>query len=327
MTLPPRVVPFPVASTYKIAADLVRLGTLPAHVDDPGPATPFRADDEAPAALARLLDALALHPEGVRSVDPDWESERSWEVAQAVATATPDPRWRAMRDAVAFPWLGVAVDRAGALQRVDAESPFPRLAAVARAALARLPAATRALDALRFAVAEDLVVLRRDHPGDGGRAAYLCVVAPSGWDPGARLGASFAALHTPIPHAHPLLRAAPAIVDAMVTRGPFVRYVWGLAASGALSHHPRLHPARPLTAAGARSAWLRVERQTTLPLPHVDAALFAIRVLSVPLAQALTTRERRSRFTAAIASMDEATAAYKGLGDPRVARAFQEAWG
>jgi dimethylamine monooxygenase subunit A len=328
---PPRVVPFPIAASYRVAPDLQRLAAAAPSADDPGPATPFRFDTDAPAALVRLLDALVRYPDAVRWVDPTLGAAESFALAHAAAVGAADPRLQAHPDAITLPALGLRVDRDGALSAVDprlAPAAFDAsLAAAARAALARLPAATRALDALRFAVAEDLVLLRRDRPGDGGRAAYLCVVAPSGWDPGARGNASFAALHAAIPGASTLVRASAAIVDAMVTRGPFVRYVWGLATSGAFSAHARLHPAPPLTLARVATAWLRVERQTTLALPASGAALFAIRVLPQPLALALTTPERRRRFRQAIEGMDDALAAYKGFGDRALRRALVDVWG
>lgn len=62
--------------------------------------------------------------------------------------------------------------------------------------------------------------------------------------------------------------------------------------------------------------WLRVERQTTTPLPHVGRALFWIRPGVVPVAG--LSPERRRVLAAAVLSMDAASLAYKGLdGDAR----------
>jgi hypothetical protein len=320
--LPHATVPFVVDAPYRVRPDLARLGHLPAHVEDPGPPTLLRLDDGAPRALASLLAELEAAPDDVRSVDVGVEQERWWAIARAVAAswaAEGDPRVVLLdADTLDLPWLGLRLRRRGGFERrpPDARTP-PDLAALAPAAavaLASLRPPARALDALRLAVAEDLVVLLRDRPGDGGRAAYLLVAAASGWDPGASGGASFADLHRPVPHAATLRSAAPAIVDAMIERGPFVRYVWSLAADDALSHHPRRHPARPLDASAPAAWWYRVERQTTLPLPAAGASLFAIRVLHAPLIAVATTGARRSALAAAVASMDEALRAYKGLG-------------
>lgn len=336
-TLPPAVVPFPVARHYRILPDLVRLGHRPEHVDDPGPASLLRLDDGAPRALAHALRELAEEPSAVRWAEQAAPPAVWWALASGIAAALAaegDPRVRppgpargseaslgpdaapTVDGALGFPWLGLRVAPDGKLRRCAPDPTTPAsLAALAPAAadaLECLPAATRALDALRLAIAEDLVVLRRERPGDGGRAAYLLVASPSGWDPGGRGGASFAALHEPVPHGGPLRAAAGALVDAMTTKGPFIRYVWSLAADDAPSHHPRRHPAAPLPP-DPGAWWLRVERQTTLPLPAQAASAFFIRVLHAPLRSALTTPARRASLTAAVRSMDASLLAYKGL--------------
>jgi len=319
------VVPFAVAVPYRIRVDLTQLGHLPAHVDDPGPATLLRLDDGAPRALAHLLDELEAAPDAIRWVDPEVDPLRWRGIAAAVAArlaADGDPRvaWRPGPGGGAgldLPWLGLRVAPDGALDErpIDTAAPaaLAALAPRAAAALRRLPPAARPLDALRLAVAEDLALLLRGRPGDGGRIAYLHVAAPSGWDPGARGGEGFADLHGSVPHAAPLLQAAAAVATAMVERGPFVRYVWSLAADDAPSHHPVRHPARPLDGLPPAGWWYRAERQTTLPLPESGASLFAIRVLHAPLAEVVAAPERRARLAAAVRSMDAALLAYKGL--------------
>ena len=340
--LPPAVVPFPVAPEYRVRPDLVPLGRAPEHVDDPGPATLVRLDGGAPAALAHALRELDEAPGAVRWADPGVDAERWWGVATAVAhalSADGDPRVGLVGsdgalggvdvgptpnpEALVFPWLGLRVTRAGSLERSAPAASAPRelvaLAPRVAAALARLPTATRAMDALRFAIAEDLVVLLRDRRGDGGRAAYLFVSAPSGWDPGARGNASLADLHAPVPHAGPLRAAGAAIADAMVEKGPFVRYVWSLAVDDAPSHHSRRHPATPLAGRDPGTWWLRVERQTTLPVPGAGASAFFIRVLHQPLARAVASPGRRARLASAVRSMDAELLAYKGLTGSAVA--------
>jgi hypothetical protein len=334
--LPPAVVPFPVAPAYRVRADLVPLGRAPEHVDDPGPATLVRLDDGAPAALDHALRELEEAADAVRWADPGAGEERWWGIANAVShalAADGDPRVGPAAGEVAFgeegvgatpttaglafPWLGLRVTRAGALERTAPAPDAPRELAAraprAADALARLPGATRALDALRLAIAEDLVVLLRDRRGAGGRAAYLFVAAPSGWDPGARGNADLAELHAPVPHGGPLRAAGAAIADAMVDKGPFVRHVWSLATDDAPSHHPRRHPATPLGGRDPATWWLRVERQTTLPLPSLGASAFFIRVLHQPLARAVAGPGRRARLASAVRSMDAALRAYKGL--------------
>ncbi len=99
----------------------------------------------------------------------------------------------------------------------------------------------------------------------------------------------------------------------MVEKGPFVRYVWSVAADDAPSHHPRRHPAARLDGRDPATWWLRIERQTTLPLPGWNAAAFFTRVLHQPLPRAVVPAGRRARLAAAVRSMDPALLAYKGL--------------
>lgn len=332
LPLPPCHVPFPVAERYTIRPDLNIMGALAQHIDDPGANTLVRFDDASPRALAHTLHELEAEPDAVRFADPTVAAARWWSVAHAIASAISregDPRVQVdAAGSLYFPFLGVRVHEDGRMDVSEAAAHTPTalrpLAARAQAQLRRFPDATRALDALRLAVSEDLVVLLRETAAtsgnrvpSGGRTAYILVAAPSGWDPAARANADFATLHMPVPNAGALVSAASAISDAMIQRGPFVRYVWGFSALDTLSHHPRRHPAAPLQGLHPQDWFLRVERQTTMPMPAHDAAMFAIRVYVQPLAQALREPGRAARVQAAVASMDPAVLAYKGLTSAR----------
>src|SRR5207247_7582028 len=116
------------------------------------------------------------------------------------------------------------------------------------------PARYAALDAsaaptgyarLASVLQEDLVVLRRLPDGDSSAiAVHVC--APSGWRPERIHGASFGAIHDPVPAFAKDPRAERAMVDAMVERGPYVRFVWTVTADANLDHHPE---------EGRREAW------------------------------------------------------------------------
>jgi hypothetical protein len=66
------------------------------------------------------------------------------------------------------------------------------------------------------------------------------------------------------------------LTSAMTERGPYVRFVWTISADLELDHHPEQ---------GRRAVWsdrtprgfLRVERQTTVPLRDSAASVFLIR--------------------------------------------------
>lgn len=313
-------VPFVTAPTYVVRADLTRLGQLPAHVRDAGPPTLVRLDDDAGRMLAHALGELRAAPDAVRAVDAMADPERLTAVARALAAALEregDPRVRVDDAGWTFPWLGVQVGTEGALTvpgpAVDAPPGVAACApdAAAWLASARIGPAPLVLDALALALQEDVVVMTREHARDGGRAAYLNVVAPSAWDPGAHAGSSFARLHEPVPHRAKLDAAAGMLVDALVTRGPINRFVWSLAPDGALGRHPRR--SAPAVAVAPERLWYRVERQTTLPVPEADAFVFLIRVYVAPLPQVVADPERRATLAAAVASMDADLLAYKGL--------------
>ena len=292
--------------------------------DDSGPESLLRFDAALVPALEQLLRAAAGGAHGWHWVDPDIRAEQWWQVAAAAVARLErdgDPRARRCTcergEALEFPYLGLRVHTPSQpiLEPITPDPRTPaaleRLSGSLRAALAQLPPASRALDALRFAVAEDLVVMRRESG-----ASYLAVASPSGWDPAERHGASFDALHERVPEQEALMRAAPRILEAMLGKGPFVRYVWTLSGDAALSRHPIRSPAAPLPADPARW-WWRAERQTTLPVAEGGAALFAIRVLLAPLPQVLAVPGRGERLIAALAGMSDELLRYKGFTLPR----------
>jgi hypothetical protein len=308
------IVPFPVVAPYRVRPDLHRLepGGVAADVD-PGPLTVFRCDATWPDVRAERLAALERHAEDVRAVDDAEQGgallhAAGLALARAVAAEWPQ-RVRVDGEAVVLPTLGVRVEPDGALAPTEAppEGDGARRTVLV---LAERPAALRRLEGLASSLHEDLVLIG---PGSGcGRVAWLHVAFPSGWDPGAMAGASFERLHAPVPHAEGLRRAAPALVRAMIDKGPFVRYVWGVAPDGARSRHPR-HAAAMTADAPIDGAYLRVERQTTLPLPVLGLAVFAIHVYATPLPLALAAPVRRAAFLAAVRSLDPLTRRYKGV--------------
>ena len=57
--------------------------------------------------------------------------------------------------------------------------------------------------------------------------------------------------------------------------------------------------------------WLRVERQTSVPLPELDRGLFTIRPFLLPLTS--LTQAQRTTLGDAVASMSPEALAYKGI--------------
>ena len=234
----------------------------------------FQLDDEAPRYLAAKQALLA--PGGSPSGPRHALLERDAAEARAHAAV--------------LAWI----DRT-----LDEEHPDrPRLAEPPRSAY----------DARLRLLQEDVVVLHRDREGRDA-VIMIHVYFPSGWRPERILGTSFANIHVPVPDFVDDPRAAKSMADAMIERGPYLRFVWALYGDDALDHHPEDGGKIPWSE--ARQGFVRVERQITVPFPEVDASLFLIRTYLQPFAA--LTPEQRGIVLAAIESMSEPIRRYKGL--------------
>ena len=170
----------------------------------------------------------------------------------------------------------------------------------------------RLWDCLALAVQEDLVIVRDD--GERGVSELMHVCFPSHWNPGERVGQSLFGLHEPVANNEQLLKASKSTLQAMVNKGPFVRFVWSLNSTDELNLNPAFHThGRKKPLGDDSSQWFfRVERQTTLPLPELQRSLFTIRILVAPLPSVLN-HERKKLLERAVLSMDEKLLTYKGL--------------
>ncbi|ABF45353.1 hypothetical protein Dgeo_1054 [Deinococcus geothermalis DSM 11300] len=110
--------------------------------------------------------------------------------------------------------------------------------------------------------------------------------------------------------------AVPRLVEAMMTRGPFVRFAWGVAMGDRLDHHPAAPPDAD-RAASTRfdpdRAFLRVERQALTGFPDAHGALFTIRPYTYPLREAVANPDHARALAAALRSMTPEQITYKGL--------------
>lgn len=178
-------------------------------------------------------------------------------------------------------------------------------------------AAAPDLDTLTLTLQEDFVVLR---DGDTMTAECLSVCFPSNWRPREKHGLGFAAIHAPVADNQLLLAGANGIIDLAFRKRRMQRYVWLLTPSADLSQHPHAQRTRWEALANATpqellaQTYFRVERQTTLPLPHLKAGVFFIRVMVCPLADVLACAPGRAgELREALASMSDAVVAYRGM--------------
>ena len=317
-------VPFPVCVPYRPRPDLARLGSV---VHGRLEARVLDADAGAPAALRAKWARLQSLPGRCVALAPRFADDpvAVWRRVAAAAAAL------AMHEAGAAPSAKPAAGRplervgdalhamlAGWAMPADPDAPFslralrPDAEPVLRWIASR-PAAEQPLHALGLALQEDLAWVEGDAPGEAARAMLLHVCWPSGWDPAAKVGLDFATLHAPVADADLLRASARPLSRALLSQGPFVRFVWTVAPDGASSRHPADEPAVPDMA-----PWFRCERQVSVPLPGSPdwpggLALFLIRLHVAPLDTVADTPTRRAVLREALASMSAATLAYKGL--------------
>ena len=163
--------------------------------------------------------------------------------------------------------------------------------------------------ALGRELVEDFAVLRRDETG-ADRVLWLHACFPSGWRPEQVIGHSFAQIHARIPAFDAVARKTPSLVEALVTRGPYVRFVWTVTADDELDHHPEQGRRQAFSTTTARG-FLRVERQTTIPLPTVFGCVFLIRTYLYDFAE--LSPEKREILAQALEQMPPELARYKSL--------------
>lgn len=201
---------------------------------------------------------------------------------------------------------------------VDGDRPVPLAGAAAPlveigACLHQLSPSWRLAALLALACAEDFAIV----DARSGIVPWLAVALPSHWAPEHKIGLHFADVHAPVADNQRLLAAADALVHLMAAPARWERFVWTLTPSPALDAHPAL-PAAARWPAGdedavAACAFWRSERQTFIPLPGAQQALFVILVNVQPLAQAITTAQQARRLHEALASMSAAVLRYRGL--------------
>jgi hypothetical protein len=172
--------------------------------------------------------------------------------------------------------------------------------------------ALRLLGALALSVQEDLVLMEQGADG-GVRAALLQVAFPSAWDPATKVGQDLLGLHAPVADNAQLQAAASRLATALVSKGPFVRWVWTVTADPRWRAWPPLQPPAHPQDMAPLPLHFRLERQTTMPLGD-GYGLFLIRVQVRPFEEVLSQPGRLALLQASLRSMSDAMVRYKNLG-------------
>lgn len=181
-----------------------------------------------------------------------------------------------------------------------------------------LPAGWRLAGLLALAFAEDFAIV----DGRNATIPWIAACLPSHWAPERKVGRHFAEVHGPVADNALLVRAADHLMRMVCGPDRWERFVWNVSRHPRLNAHPVLAdpapwPADAFADAAAPRAWWRTERQTFIPLPQLQQAVFTIGVESQPLAQAIDSADKAERLHAAIASMSAAVLAYRNLDSVR----------
>ena len=248
--------------------------------------------------LSRIAVPFRMQP-GLRRLDPG---------ARHLAPLTPgSPLWQEKKRVVDSGASRIAVPGFDAQPAIEA--------ILERARAEGLPAG----EPVELAFEEDFAVL----DGDSSTLPWLCVCVPSHWAPEDKLGQPFAAVHAPVADNQALLAASRQLVQLVTGGERFERFVWTLTPSGRYDQHPRRHPRSPWpdpadAVAFAHQCYLRAERQTFFPVgAGTRQAVFTIRVMLQPLADAVAAPGAARALHDSLASMTEAVLAYKNLDAAR----------
>jgi hypothetical protein len=209
-------------------------------------------------------------------------------------------------------WLGWSVRRGELQPAAGCNAPMPEVGAC----LSQLPSDWRLAGLLSLAFGEDFALIdaRTAH------IPWLAVALPSHWAPEQKVGLHFAQVHAPVADNAVLLAAGDALARLVSAPTRWERFVWTVTPRPALNAHPALPGAtwQPGDAqAVAAQAWWRTERQTFIPAPDAELAVFTILVDTQPLAQAIDGADKARGLHDAIASMSPAVLQYRNLSAVR----------
>lgn len=160
------------------------------------------------------------------------------------------------------------------------------------------------LDGTCMALPEDVAILKYDDDHDW--LAYGCIFFPSGWCIGEKIGKSYREVHEEIPGMK--LDRAEGFVKNIMSKGPFVRFVWSPMFENTLNSHPSIEK-KPFDPDNPQ-LFMKVERQVTQPFPEKKAMLFLIR------SYVLMPEEIQIKpLISALESMTKEQRRYKGIDE------------
>ena len=174
-----------------------------------------------------------------------------------------------------------------------------------------------AFDALACQLQEDISVIQVSETGDDQIIAlHLCF--PNHWAAEDKIGQNFIHTHQAVPAMEKIKLSAKQLVHAMLNKGPFVRFAWGIATDIQLNKHPANTDKNQMKSRSFNvqhpELYLRVERQTIHGFEAQKLALFTIRTYFYNIQQIGEHLPGHIPLLInAIESMDKSSLNYKGI--------------
>ena len=185
--------------------------------------------------------------------------------------------------------------------------------------------ALSAINDLMQHIQEDIAIIELNEKGqDCISLLHLCF--PNHWSAEDKIGKSFISSHMPVPGMSKINQRITQLLDAMINKGPFVRFAWGLSTDRRLNHHPEAPASVSQKNCSGRhfdpehpELYLRVERQVINGFPDINAALFTIRTYFYDVSDIKNRPEKRDALVSALQTMSPEALTYKGLADSQPA--------
>jgi hypothetical protein len=141
-----------------------------------------------------------------------------------------------------------------------------------------------------------------------------CVCFPSSWSFEEKMGRPLDAIHEPVPtlnaqFANPVKQ----FLSRMKPGISWERINWGLSRTRELNQHPNRRLPRLDATVDITDVWFRVEYQSLVALPQSNGILFGIRLVIEPLDRLRMDPNFAAGLTAALETMPDAVAGYKGV--------------
>ncbi len=202
----------------------------------------------------------------------------------------------------------------------------------------RLAGVASPLDAWASHVPEDIAVVQKTSGSNF--LVAISLFSANHWGAEEKIGRDFIAIHKPVAGIEKINASSPQLIDAMIAKGPYVRFAWGIATDSRLNHHPEtpegIDPAiwagrsfeptldsRPkirfpeVLPESQAPLFIRVERQVLWGFPEFDAFVFTIRTYFLDGLAVKNDPGRNAALQAALESMTPQSLAYKGLTQTR----------